>query len=229
MAARVGDGGGTGSARRRRERRLRSFLVRAPLLTRTEEGQGWGRGASRTHGEVPDALLSPGHRVWVCRGGHMWGWSGTSWSTWRTSAPSCRFLMLLCRRWVSSWYTFFRSLDTQLPDRRAQDLRRHHPAALRGADCLVFCFAEAADCRAVRQQRLPSRTFPLQLRVVEVLVVVFKVFLRFRGSATTFPVPLGDAGEVFFLHFFPGPKKCEGWCSLQVGTGRALELIHAGR
>ena len=28
---------------------------------------------------------------------------------------------------------------------------------------------------------------------------------------------------------FPGPKKCEGTCSLQVGTGRALELIHAGR
>ena len=31
-----------------------------------------------------------------------------------------------------------------------------------------------------------------------------------------------------FSHFSPPPKKCEGRCSLQVGTGRALELIHAG-
>ena len=50
-------------------------------------------------------------------------------------------------------------------------------------------------------------------------------FPPIQGSAVDFPVPLGDADEGFFRTF----AKCEGWCSLQVGTGRALELIHAGR
>ena len=37
---------------------------------------------------------------------------------------------------------------------------------------------------------------------------------------------LDDADEEF--DGFPGLKKCEGRLSLQVGTGRALEPIHAG-
>ena len=78
------------------------------------------------------------------------------------------------------------------------------------------------------QQRFQSRTFPLQLHVVEVLVVVFTVFLRFRAPQWIFQFLLGTLMKVFFA-LFPGLKKCEGTCSLQVGTGRSLELIHAGR
>ena len=50
-----------------------------------------------------------------------------------------------------------------------------------------------------------------------------------QGSAVDFPVPLGDADEGVFGTFLRVKKKCEARCSLQVGTGRALELIHAGR
>ena len=68
------------------------------------------------------------------------------------------------------------------------------------------------------QQRLPSRTFPPQLHVVEVLVVVFTVFLRFQGSAVDFPVPLGDADEGVF-RTFPRVKK-----SAKVGAHSRSEL-----
>ena len=66
-------------------------------------------------------------------------------------------------------------------------------------------------------------TLLLVLHVVEVLVVVFTVFLRFRAPQWIFQFLL----ETLMKGFFPGQKKCEGWCSLQVGTGRAL--IHARR
>ena len=81
------------------------------------------------------------------------------------------------------------------------------------------------------QQRFQSRTFPLQLHVV----VVFTVFLwfkapqfRFKALQWIFQFLLGTLMKGFFA-LFTGLKKSEGWCALQVGTGRALELIHAGR
>ena len=93
MAARVEDGGGTGSARRRRERRFRSFLRHewmavAMALSEFKHHSSRGQKMDRAGGEryelnhtaesrkhlSPRAV--PGHTVWVCRGGHMWGWSG---------------------------------------------------------------------------------------------------------------------------------------------------------
>ena len=55
------------------------------------------------------------------------------------------------------------------------------------------------------QQRLPRRSFPLQVRVVEVSWWSSR-FPPLQGSAATFPVPLGDAGEGFF-RTFPRVKK----------------------
>ena len=49
-------------------------------------------------------------------------------------------------------------------------------------------------------------SFLLVLHVVEVLVVVFMVFLRFRASQWNFSVPLGDADEGGF-RTFPRSKK----------------------
>ena len=50
-----------------------------------------------------------------------------------------------------------------------------------------------------------------------------------QGSTASSSGREDEAFPGFFSHFSPTPKKCEGTCSLQVGTGRALELIHAGR
>ena len=59
MAARVGDGGGRDGPVR----------VQAPLLTRTEEGQGWGGGSrAEPHGGVPEAPLPQGGSRQPCLG-----------------------------------------------------------------------------------------------------------------------------------------------------------------
>ena len=77
MAARVGDGGGTGSARRRRERRLRSFLrhERMAVVMALSEckhhssrtGPG-GEVRVEPHGEVPEAPLPQGGSRPPCMG-----------------------------------------------------------------------------------------------------------------------------------------------------------------
>ena len=70
------EGGGTGSARRRRERRLRAYLKyarmsvamaladsqhhSAPQHQKTARAGGWVR--EEVHGEVPEAPTSPGAR-----------------------------------------------------------------------------------------------------------------------------------------------------------------------
>ena len=51
-------------------------------------------------------------------------------------------------------------------------------------------------------QQLPSRTLPLQFRVVEVLVVVFKVSLRIRAPQRLFQF-LSETVVKVFSHFFP--------------------------
>ena len=95
---------------RRRQRRLRSWLRHERMTVAmalaeythhaspgTEEGQG-GRGGPQ--GQARRQKLPPpqGSRP-PCLGcgGHRWVCSGTTWSTWQTAAPSCRFSMLLCR------------------------------------------------------------------------------------------------------------------------------------
>ena len=62
------------------------------------------------HGGVPEAPLPrevPGHK---------WGWSGTSWSTWRTSAHSCRFSMLLWPQPVENVTDTLRILDLSMAE-----------------------------------------------------------------------------------------------------------------
>ena len=56
------------------------------------------------------------------------------------------------------------------------------------------------------QQRFQSRTFPLQLHVVELFVVVFTVFLRFKAPQWIFQFLLGMLIEGVF-RTFPGLKK----------------------
>ena len=55
-------------------------------------------------------------------------------------------------------------------------------------------------------QQLPSRTLPLQFRVVEVLVVVFKVSLRIRAPQRLFQFLSETLVKVFFA-LFPHPIK----------------------
>ena len=118
------------AAQRRRQRRLRSMLRHervtvangpgrevAPLLTRTEDGQGRGGGErDEVYGQVPDDSSFPGRcssvctkkspaggglPAWQSRRGHRSGSSGTPWSTsltWCVSLPWCRSSMHLCRR-----------------------------------------------------------------------------------------------------------------------------------
>ena len=83
MAARVGDGGGTGSARHRRERRLRSFLRHERMAVamalsefkhHSSRGQrGPGERYEFNHTAESQKHFSPravpGHPVWVRRGG----------------------------------------------------------------------------------------------------------------------------------------------------------------
>ena len=56
------------------------------------------------------------------------------------------------------------------------------------------------------QQRFQSRTFPLQLPVVEVFVVVFTVFLWLRAPQWIIQFLLGTMMKGFFA-LFPGLKK----------------------
>ena len=108
MAARVDAGGGTGCARRWRERHLCSFLRHERMAvamalaqsqhhSAPEDGKGLGRRYELNY------TASIRNTVWVRRGGDRWWCSGTALGTWQTSAPSCRFSMLPCRSWWTSW------------------------------------------------------------------------------------------------------------------------------
>ena len=72
------------------------------------------------------------------------------------------------------------------------------------------------------QQRFQSRTFPLQLHVVEVFVVVFTFFLRFKGPQWIFQFLLGTLMKGFFA-LFPRVKK-----SAKVGAhSRSAQAAHS--
>ena len=81
MAARVDEGGGTGCARRRRERRLRSHLrheqmaVAMASAQRQKTARAGGEARDALHGHVPEAPLPQGrvlrhaclHSMFLCR------------------------------------------------------------------------------------------------------------------------------------------------------------------
>ena len=190
-------GGGTGSARRRRERRLRSFLrptsgwrSRWPCPSSSttpheDRGRtGLGERYELDHTAESRKHLSPravpGHRVWVCRGGHIWGWSGTSWSTWRTSALSCRFLMPPVPHPVENVTDTLRILDLPIAEQ---------VIAVPTISCspLFLSRSQRNSWWKCRQSCLPraslfrsrSRSSTLQFLVV-VAKGVFKVFFQDR-------------------------------------------------
>ena len=112
-------GGGTGSARRRRERRLRSMLrhERMSVAMALADPRTVAHSARRRQGpgERHELYFTatfrrrlsprvPGHPVWVSRGGHRNGSSSALWSSSPTSCPWSRFWIFLCRSWRNSWW-----------------------------------------------------------------------------------------------------------------------------
>ena len=143
-------GGGTGSARRRRERRLRQFLRHECLSVamalsekehHTSRGQRKDRAGGEArdvpHGRVPEGPPPrvPSHPVWVSRGGHRNGSSSAPWSSSPAWCSWSRFWIFLCRRWfpflrrsgtAAKRLAFLRlaSASSHAGDRSAQDLAR---------------------------------------------------------------------------------------------------------
>ena len=103
-----------GSARRRRERRLHSFLRHERMTVRKELAAALHHSSFRgARPETNDALRcltkTPqgcGRPVWSSRGSHRSGFCSTPWSTWPMCVPTCRFSMLLCCRWGTNRWKF---------------------------------------------------------------------------------------------------------------------------
>ena len=188
MAARDGAGGGTGSARRWRERCLCSFLrhERMAVATALAESQHHGAQRQKTaragreardalHGEVPEAPLPQGGSRPPCLG-EPWGPQvGMLRHTLEHMAEICPFVQILdapVPQTGNQLLEVFRLLDTQTPVEQVIAVPKI------SLDCLPQRLVD----RQVRVLlRLPRRTLTFQLRDVEGLAVkVLKVFTQDR-------------------------------------------------
>ena len=205
-------------------------LVSAPQRTAPEDGKGRGSGGvNRTTGRrsgrppLPSRSSSscrstkspavPGHPVWVSRGSHRWGFSGTWRSTPSISVLTCRFSMLRCAdaEPTGGIHAEARHFDPRAGYRSAQDLSGPNPTALCGqaSSAVRNSWWEETLC-----SRLPSRSLTFQFLALAVIVEVFKVSptnriqqrpLSSRSLTFLFPVEM----RLFkcFSALFPSFKK----------------------
>ena len=135
VAARDGADGGTGSARRRRERRLRSTPSTrwAPLVAfygtrRQPPGPGTGKSTRRTarlrSGRLLTQLGASQHLCLRLLAGRCL-WCGASWRTWDLSARSCRFLDLPVPQMVDYVADVLRILDRPMAQQVIEVLAHH--------------------------------------------------------------------------------------------------------
>ena len=146
MAARVNAGGGTGCARRRRERRLRSHLRHERMAVAMALAESTHHSAQRQktaragreardalHGHVPEASLPIGAGQHLCLrllAGRI-GSSGTPWTRLSMPCRGHRLSMFLCRRWWTNCCRFSRLSTPSFPSRLSKCPRfRHLPVAL---------------------------------------------------------------------------------------------------
>ena len=151
-----------------------------PSSSTTPQEDRGGRRKSRTTLRSPGSTPPPGHSVWVCRGNDRLGWSGTPWSTWRTSAPTCRPSTPPRRRRRTTRRTPRGPRTPRRPSRSPKPPRPAHCAPLAPVllsrsqrnswwKCRPCCLPRASLCRS------QSRSSAFQL-----LRVVFKVFSQNR-------------------------------------------------
>ena len=193
----------TGSAKRRRERRLRQWLrhermtvamalaeMSAPRRpTGTEHGQGRGRSARRNYtghapGDAPPRAASTLYFsldddvgvLGSMRSGHRNGFCGAPWS--RTSASSrIRFSMFLRRRWKTNWWKC-------------------------AGSSILTCPSRLSPCPRSLWDRVPQRSVCRRSRradrLVEVPTIVSHSSLQQRTAKLTVDIPdphgRGDRG-----------------------------------
>ena len=98
---------GSGSARRRRERRLRSFLRHERMTVRMELAAAMHHSSFRGAGpETYDAPRSQSRTGSLPCPVRMHGYSGASWNRSSTQSLWCLFSTILCRRRWNSCQTF---------------------------------------------------------------------------------------------------------------------------
>ena len=153
----------TGSARRRREWRLRAQwrheqrTVAVALAAATHHGAQRGerrdlheatgtedrqcRGHVRCSTEPDDeccARKNSGARglTGFTRSGRRNGFSGAPWNRTSTTRSSCRRLTFQCRRWKTSWWRYAGSSISSIPSRLSKCPRSPFPVILAGAVCV---------------------------------------------------------------------------------------------